>query len=161
MFKHLLIAIVAFPLLQAAQRAEPAYQAANIRISSDYQADKVTCAPLAAQVRDVCFEQARARKKVTRAELEYSQGGHVRDQHKVLEARAEAAHAVAMAMCGDMKGGWKDACIQRAQTVEAQALADAAQPLPVTAPRPEGVRVQRAVADPHRPAAAPFKALGL
>jgi hypothetical protein len=161
MFKHLLVAAVAFPLLQAAQRAEPAYQAANTRISTDYQADKAACAPLAAQARDVCFEQARARKKVTRAELEYSQGGNVRGHHKVMEARAEAAHAVALEMCSDMKGSWKNVCIQRAQAVEAQALADAARPPPMAAPRPEGVRVQRAVADTHRPAAAPFKAVAL
>jgi hypothetical protein len=95
MFKHLLVAAVAFPLLQAAQRAEPAYQAVNTRISTDYQMEKLACAPLAAHARDVCLEQARARKKVTRAQLEYSHGGNARDHHKVLEARAEAAYAVA------------------------------------------------------------------
>lgn len=154
MLKHLLVAAVAFPLLQTAQRTEPAYQAANTRISTKYQTDKRACMPLAAQARDVCFEQARARKKVTRAELEYSHGGDARDHHKVLEARTEAAHAVAVEMCSETKGRFKDLCVL-------QALADAARPPPVAAPRPEGVRVQRAVIEMHKPAAAPFKAMTL
>jgi hypothetical protein len=162
MFKHLLVAAVAFPLLQAAQRAEPAYQAANTRISSDYQIDKAACAPLAAQAREVCLEQARARKKVTRAELEYSQRGNARDHHKVLEARAEAAHAVAVQMCSDMKGLSKDVCIRQAQAVESRALADAAgRAPPVTATRSDSVRVQRVVVKPHKPVDSPFKAAAL
>jgi hypothetical protein len=161
MFKQLLVAAVAFPLLQTAQRAEPAYQAANTRISTDYQAEKGACMPLAAQARDVCFEHARARKKVTRAELEYSHGGHPRDHHKVLEARAEAAYALAREQCSDVKGRLNDLCVLQAQSAQAQSLADAARPPPVAAPQPDGVRVQRAVVETHKPAAAPFKAVTL
>ncbi len=149
MFKPLLVAAVVIPLLQAAHLAEPAYQAANVRISTDYQADKVACAPLAAPARELCYEQARARKKVARAELEYSNGGNARDHHKLLQVRAEAA--------------MKDLCIQQAEAVraKAQAVADAGQVLPLAAPRPDGVRVQHAVAEPRKPAAAPFKAVAL
>lgn len=147
MFKPLLVAAVVIPLLQAAHLAEPAYQAANVRISTDYQADKVACAPLAAPARELCYEQARARKKVARAELEYSNGGNARDHHKLLQVRAEA----------DVK----DLCIQQAEAVQAEAVADAGQVLPLAAPRPDGVRVQHAVAEPRKPAAAPFKAVAL
>jgi hypothetical protein len=147
MFKPLLVAAVVIPLLQAAHLAEPAYQAANVRISTDYQADKVACAPLAAPARELCYEQARARKKVARAELEYSNGGNARDHHKLLQVRAEA----------DVK----DLCIQQAEAVQAQAVADVGQVLPLAAPRPDGVRVQHAVAEPRKPAAAPFKAVAL
>jgi hypothetical protein len=160
MFKHLLVAAVAFPLLQAAQRAEPAYyQAANTRISTDYQAEKGVCTALAAQARDVCFERARARKKVTRAELEYHHGGSASDHHKVLEARAEAADAVAREMCSGIKGALKDPCIEKAKLAEASALADAGPAPPLAAPRPDHVRVQRAVVETRKPAAAPFKAV--
>jgi hypothetical protein len=161
MFKHLLVAAVAFPLLQAAQRAEPAYQAANARISNDYQAEKLACTALSEQARDVCFEQARARKKVTRAELEYRHGGSARDHHKVLEARAESADAVAREMCRGTRGALEDLCIEKAKAVEASALADAGATPPVAAPRPDGVRVQRAVVETHRPSASPFKAAAL
>jgi hypothetical protein len=161
MFKHLLVAVVAFPVLQAAQRAEPAYQAANARISTDYRTEKAACAPLPAQARNVCLEQTRARRKVARADLEYSHGGNARDHHKVLEARAEAADAVAQAQCSDTKGRLQDLCVVQARTVEAQALAGAGPAPPLVDPRPEGVRVQRAMVETHRPAAAPFKAVAL
>lgn len=161
MFKHLLVAVVAFPVLQAAQQAEPAYRAANARISADYRSEKEACAPLAAQARDVCLERTRARRKVARAELEFSHGGDERDHHKVLEARAEAADAVARAQCSGTKGGLQELCIVRARTVEAQGLAGVGPALPLDDPRPEGVRVQRAVVETHRPAATPFKAMAL
>ena len=161
MFKPLLVAAVVIPLLQAAHLAEPAYQAANVRISTDYQADKVACAPLAAPARELCYEQARARKKVARAELEYSNGGNARDHHNLLQVRAEAAHEVAREMCSGMMADVKDLCIQQAEAVQAEAVADAGQVLPLAAPRPDGVRVQHAVAEPRKPAAAPFKAVAL
>ena len=161
MFKPLLAAAVALSLIQAAHRAEPAYQAANTRISTEYQADKVACASLAAPARDLCLEQARARKKVTRAELEYGQGGRARDHHKVLEARAEAAHAVAREMCSEMTGDMKDLCTRQAQAVEARALANAGRAPPTAAPRPDAVRVQRSFVDPLKPAASAFQVLAL
>jgi hypothetical protein len=78
--KALLVATVVFPLLLAARIAEPAYQTANVRISTDYRADKAACGSLAAQPRDVCYELARARRKVSRAELEYGSGGDASDR---------------------------------------------------------------------------------
>jgi hypothetical protein len=100
MLKALLVATVVFPLLLEGQFIEPAYQTANVRISTDYRADKAACGSLAAQPRDVCYELARARRKVSRAELERGNGGHASGSRKVLEARAEAAYAVARARCG-------------------------------------------------------------
>jgi hypothetical protein len=158
-FKPLLVAVIAFPLLLAARVAEPAYQAANVRISTDYRADKAACASLPAARRDVCYENAGARRKVARAELEHGNGGRARDQHKVMEARAEAAYAVARARCSGLQGGLKDLCLQQAQSAEAQALADARRALPLAVPRAEGARVQRVAVDTSRPAATFFKAV--
>jgi hypothetical protein len=62
-----------------------------------------------------------------------------------------------------MKGRLKDLCVAQAQTAQAQAqaLANAGRPPPAAEPRPDGVRVQRAVVETHKPAAAPFKAVAL
>ena len=98
---------------------------------------------------------------MTRAELEYDNGGKFRDHHKVLEARAEAAYAVAREMCSSLKGDSKDLCIVQAQADEAKALADAGQVWPAAVPRSDGLRLQRAVVDPLKPAASPWKALAL
>ena len=162
MFKPLLVAVVALPLLLAAHVGDPAYQAANVRISFQYGDDKAVCGALAGQTRDVCYEQARARRNVARAELEFNKGGRYGDHQKVQQARAEAAHAVASARCGDnVKGDAAGLCVERARTVEAQALAGGAQATAVAPLRPDGVvRVQR-VAEPLKPAAAPFKGTAL
>ena len=82
-------------------------------------------------------------------------------QGNLLEARAEAASAVARQKCRDRMARLKELCVLDAQSVEAQALADAARPPPVATMRLDGVRVQRAVVETHKPAAAPFKALAL
>ncbi len=161
MFKPLLVAAVLFPLLQVVHVAEPAEQAANVRISTNYQADKAACAGIAAAAQDLCYEQAVARKKVARAELEYGIGGDASDRHKLLEVRAEAAYAVAREMCGGMNPGPKDRCIAQAQAEESKALADAARAPPAVGLRPDATRVQRAVVDQRKPAAALFKAVAL
>ena len=162
MLKPLLVAAVVFPLLQAAHWVEPADKAANVRISTDYQADKAVCAALAAPARDLCYEQAVARKKVARAELEYRIGGDAGDHHKLLEARAEAAYSVSREMCSGMNRDVKDFCLEQAKAEETKALAGAGRAPPVAAPRPDGARVQRrAVVEQRKPAGAPFKAMAL
>lgn len=55
MLKLLVAAVVVFPLLHAVHLAEPADQAAIVRISTDYQADKAACAPMAAPARGLCY----------------------------------------------------------------------------------------------------------
>ncbi len=82
MFKSLLVAVVALPLLLAARVCDPAFQAANSRISADYRAAKTACASRAGQPRDACYEQARARRKVARAELEEGVGGLASEEKK-------------------------------------------------------------------------------
>ena len=48
MLKLLVAAVVVFPLLHAVHLAEPADQAAVVRISTNYHANKAACAPMAA-----------------------------------------------------------------------------------------------------------------
>ena len=86
--KNLLVAVAAVPLLLAGHRADPGYQADNKRISADYQIDKAACAALETHAAQVCFEQARWRKQVARAELESSHdAGSTGDQSSVREAK--------------------------------------------------------------------------
>lgn len=73
--KLLVVAVVVFPLLHAVRLAAPADQAAQVRISTDYRANKAACAAMAAAARQLCYEQAVERKKVARSELEYGLGG--------------------------------------------------------------------------------------
>jgi len=125
--KHSLFvaAMLALPLAQAAPMARPDYQAAKTRISADYKADKAACASMSGNAKDICVEQAKAKEKVARAELQYGYTGKVEDKNKVLVAKAESTYAVAKEKCDDMKGNDKDVCVKEAKAVEVKALADA------------------------------------
>jgi hypothetical protein len=161
--KLLVAAVVVFPLLHAVRLAEPADQAAIVRISTVHHAAKAVCAPMAAPAQGLCYEQAAARKKVARAELEYGVGvgGDADDRRKLLEARAEAAYSVARQVCGALIGGAKNRCIEQARAEETNALADAGSARLEAAPRPGGAPVQRAGVKQRKPASAPFKAVAL
>jgi hypothetical protein len=125
--KHSLLvaAMLVLPVAQAAAMAKADYKADKTRISADYKADKAACASLKANAKDICVEQAKAKEKVARAELEYSYTGKAKDQNKILVAKAESAYSVAKEKCDDLKGNDKDVCVKEAKAVEVKALADA------------------------------------
>ncbi len=127
LLKHSIFAaaLMAMPLAQAAVMAKPDYQAAKTRISADYKADKAACVPLGANAKDVCIQEAKAKEKVARAELEYSYTGKPKDQNKILVAKAESVYSVAKEKCDDLAGNDKDVCVKQAKAVEVKALADA------------------------------------
>lgn len=118
-------AILVLPVAQAATMTKADYKANKTRISADYKADKAACASLAANAKDICVEEAKAKEKVARAELEYSYTGKPGDQTKVLVAKAKSAYAVAKEKCDDKSGNDKDVCVKEAKAVETKALADA------------------------------------
>ncbi len=127
LLKHSIFAaaLMAMPLAQAALMAKPDYKVAKTQISADYQADKAACGSLAANTKDVCIQEAKAKEKVARAELEFGYTGKPRDQNKVLVAKAESAYSVAKERCDDLAGNDKDVCVKQAKAVEVKALADA------------------------------------
>lgn len=117
-------ALLALPVAQAATMTKEDYKAGKDRISADYKADKAACAPMADNAKDVCVEEAKAKEKVARAELEYSYTGKPSDQTKVMVVKAKTAYDVAKEKCDDLKGNDKDVCVKDAKTAEAKALAD-------------------------------------
>ena len=121
----ILAAMLVLPLAQAATMAKADYRADKARISATYKADKAACATFSDNAKDICIEQAKAKEKVARAELEYSYTGKAKDQNKVLVARAESSYAVAKERCDDKAGNDKDVCVKEAKAVEIKALADA------------------------------------
>jgi len=118
-------AMLALPLAQAASMAKADYKAGKTRISADYKADKAACASFTDNAKDICLEEAKAKEKVARAELEYGHTGKSADRNKVLVAKAESAYAVAKEKCDDKSGNDKDVCVKEAKAIEVKALADA------------------------------------
>ena len=117
--------LLALPLAQAATISKDAYKSGKDGISAQYKTDKAACASKSANAKDICMEEAKAKEKVARAELEYGYTGKARDATKVLEVKAKTAYAVAKEKCDDQAGNAKDVCRKEAKAVEVKALADA------------------------------------
>ena len=118
-------AMLAFSGAQAATMTKADYTAGKTRISADYKADKAACASMSGNAKDICVEEAKAKEKVARAELEYGYTGKSSDQTKLMMAKAKSAYAVAKEKCDDQSGNQKDVCVKEAKAVETKALADA------------------------------------
>lgn len=110
---------------QAATIAKSEYEARKSRISADYKVDKRACSSFSGNAKDVCIEEAKAKEKVARAELEVAYTGKASDSNKLLIAKAEAAYDVAKEKCDDLSGNAKDVCVEEAKAVKTKALADA------------------------------------
>ena len=117
--------LLALPLAQAATMTKDAYKSGKDGISAQYKTDKAACAPMSANAKDICMEEAKAKEKVARAELEYGYTGKAGDATKVKEVKAKTAYAVAKEKCDDQAGNAKDVCRKEAKAVEVKALADA------------------------------------
>ena len=118
-------AMLALSVGQAQAMTKAEYKADKARISATYKSEKAACAPMKANAKDVCIEEAKAKEKVAKAELEFAYSGKPADQTKVAKAKAEAAYAVAKEKCDDQTGNAKDVCVKEAKAVEVKALADA------------------------------------
>lgn len=117
--------LFALTAAHAAMTTEADHDAGKARISAEYKADKAACSSQSGNAKDICIEEAKAKKKVALAELEYGYTGKAADRTKVLVAKAESAYAVAKERCDDKSGNAKDVCVKEAKAVEAKALADA------------------------------------
>lgn len=144
-FKHsLLVAgLLALPLAHAAAMNKADYKADKARIGADYKAQKAACASFAANAKDICIEEAQAKEKIARAELEYSYTGMAKDQTKLLVTKAESTYAVAKERCDDLQGNPKDVCVKEAKAVEVKALADAKMGKQINAAKTEAIEDKR------------------
>lgn len=117
--------LLALPLAHSATMTKDAYKSGKESISSQFKAGKAACDAMTANAKDICVEEAKAKEKVARAELEYGYTGKARDGTKVMEVKAKTAYAVAKEKCDDQAGNAKDVCRKEAKAVEVKALADA------------------------------------
>jgi hypothetical protein len=120
-----LAAVLALPVAQAANLSKEEYKAGKDRISADYKAEKKACDALSGNAKDVCMEEAKAKEKVAKAELEYNHTGKPNDQSKIATVKADAAYEVAKEKCDDKAGNDKDACVKEAKAAKDKAVADA------------------------------------
>lgn len=140
----LLTAMLALPVAQAAMtKAE--YSAGKTRISSDYKANKDACKAMNANAKDICIEEAKAKEKVARAELEYGYSAKPADQNKVMMVKADTAYAVAKEKCDDKSGNEKSVCVKEAKAVQVKAKTDAKMGVKMGETKMEGAQDKRDV----------------
>jgi hypothetical protein len=117
-------ALLALPVAQAATMSKDELKAAKTAISATNKADKAACASQSGNVKDICLEEAKAKDKISLAELEFNYTGKPADQTKLQETLAKSAYAVAKEKCDDLSGNPKDVCVKEAKAVEVKALAE-------------------------------------
>ena len=109
---------------QAATMTRAEHGASEERIEATYKSERNTCNMQKANAKDVCVQQAKAKEKVAKAELQASYSGKTSDKDKLRFVRADTAYDVAKEMCDDKSGNDKDVCVKEAKAVQAKSRAD-------------------------------------
>lgn len=100
------------------------YTAAKKQIDTDYTADEKACGSSTGNAKDVCKEEAKAKRNNAKADLEARYTGKPTDHEKAAKVHAESDYAVAKEKCDDLKGNDKDVCVKEAKAAKTKALAD-------------------------------------
>jgi hypothetical protein len=117
--------LCAIPMAQASTISKDEYHATKDRITADYKVDKAACDSLKDNAKDICVEEATAKEKVAKAELEFNYTGKASDRAHIAVVKAETAYGVAKEKCDDKTGNDKDVCVKEAKATETKAKADA------------------------------------
>lgn len=118
-------ALLSMSAVQAASITKDEYKAGKDRIEAQHKADKALCDPMSGNAKDICQEEAKAKEKVAKAELEYSYTGKDKDLAKIGEVKADTSYEVAKERCDDKSGDAKDLCQKEAKATHTKALAEA------------------------------------
>ncbi len=86
------------------------YDAARDRINADYRTAKAACDKLKGNAEDICEEEAKGKRNIARAELEYQREPTEQNARAVELAKAKAAYEVAEERCDELKGEAEDRC---------------------------------------------------
>jgi hypothetical protein len=124
----LLTATLALSTLAMAQTnafTKADYATGKARIDTELKADTTACASLKDNAKDICVEEAKAKDKVARADLEFSYTGKPADATKARVVKAETAFDVAKERCDDSAGNAKDVCVKQAHATKVKAVAEA------------------------------------
>ncbi len=101
------------------------YKARGQAIDADYKAARTRCDIFAGNAKDVCVADAKGRRDVAQAELDFNDKPSAKTQYKAQVAKADAIYAVAVERCDDKAGNDKTVCVKEAKASQIHAEADA------------------------------------
>ena len=119
------LALMSFNAAQAVTLSKTEFSDGKTRIANEYKADKAACDAMKANAKDICVEQAKAKEKSARADLESAYSGKPADVTKARVVKADGAYAVAKEMCDDRSGNEKDVCVKEAKATHVKAVSEA------------------------------------
>lgn len=115
--------LMSFPA--GAAMDKDAFKATRDRIEMTYRSDKAQCASLQGNARVVCEAEAKAKRKIEKAEAEADFRNTTKARTHAIVARADAEYSVAKKKCGDLSGSEKTVCVTKANAARVRAKADA------------------------------------
>lgn len=117
-FAQTLLAASAVICFGAAHAAMPknVYDTAKEEVKAGYKAESDACDKLKDNAKDICVAEAKGRRDVALAHLEYQYTLKEGDRLKVYEEAYKARYDVAMEVCDDKSGDAKDLCQREAKT---------------------------------------------
>lgn len=129
-------------------------QAAQRRITADYQAARAQCQPLRGHARSACQRAAEGDAAVARAELRARRQPTAENHYKVRIARAQADRRVAGQKCQALDGHARDVCRQDARAAYVTARENAKVARAMAAPEQTRIQQEARVAEARRDATA-------
>lgn len=117
------LSISASLMAQGLPKAE--YKAGQQMVADDYQAANVKCDAMSGNAKDVCVVDAKAGRRVAKANLEANYLPTERNHYKARLAKAEGDYDMAKERCNEKAGNAKDVCVKEAKALEVTAKADA------------------------------------
>jgi uncharacterized protein with WD repeat len=109
----------------AASLSKADYKIGRDKIAFDYKSAKIGCDALSGNANDICVADAKGKKSVSLAELEFNYKPTVKHESEIRVAKAEANYDVAIQRCDDMAGNTKDICVKEAKAAKVSGKADA------------------------------------
>ena len=101
-----------------------AFKATQESIDAAYQPNKAQCAALKGNARDVCEAEAKAKRRIEKAEAEADKNT-AKARTMAIVARADAEYSVARKRCDVLSGTEKTVCVTKAKAARVRAKADA------------------------------------
>jgi hypothetical protein len=95
------------------------------RIDAEFEAARERCNDLAGQSRDVCVAEARADRRIRKAEVAARGQGTIKAWYDARIARAEAEFDVEKERCGVKAGADREVCVADARVREARVKEEA------------------------------------
>jgi hypothetical protein len=93
------------------------YKSAAESIAGIYKAEKATCDSFSSNAKDICIAEAKGKRSIAKADLEFSYKPSAANSYGVRVAKADAIYSVASERCDDKAGNEKDVCVKEAKAV--------------------------------------------